>query len=168
MQPDPLHQRHARLTRGARVLLHFFVADNLLFSRDFWSPHQVEAHGDKAIFVHVYGPEPHPAAPDRNFDSGKLLANYWSVRRQSVTYDDRLEQAKAIRSITHPDQVTRHFASRCESGCLPSGVVFQASIRLKCFLSLLDIGCLRPKTRKNSAVSLVCTSARGPNPAADR
>lgn len=71
----------------------------------FAAPNQVERYGDKAIFVHVYGPEPHPAAPDLNFDSGALLSNYWSVWRQSVTYDDRLAKAKTIRSITHPDQV---------------------------------------------------------------
>ncbi|CAM9657291.1 unnamed protein product, partial [Hapterophycus canaliculatus] len=65
----------------------------------------VEDYGDKAIFVHVYGPEPHPVAPDLNFDSGKLLPNYWSILRQPVTYDDRLEAAKNIQSITHPKQV---------------------------------------------------------------
>jgi len=99
------------------MVLHVVVIDIPVFARNLPSPHQVETHGDKAIFVHVYGPEPHPAAPDRNFDSGKLLANYWSVRRQPVTYSDRLEQAKAIRSITHPDQVTREtLLHECESG----------------------------------------------------
>lgn len=67
---------------------------------------QVEDYGDDAIFVHVYGPEPHPASPDINFDSGRLLPNFWSVRRQPVTYDDRLDRARNIRSITHPDQVS--------------------------------------------------------------
>ncbi|CAM9120761.1 unnamed protein product [Scytosiphon promiscuus] len=65
----------------------------------------VEDYGDKATFVHVYGPEPHPAAPDLNFDSGKLLPNFWSILRQPVTYNDRVEAAKNIHSITHPDQV---------------------------------------------------------------
>lgn len=65
----------------------------------------MENYGEKAVFVHVYGPEPHPAAPDLNFDAGTLLSNYWSVWRQSVTYEDRVEKAKTIRSITHPDQV---------------------------------------------------------------
>ncbi|CAM9629894.1 unnamed protein product [Pylaiella littoralis] len=72
----------------------------------YWDEHAlVEDYGDDAIFVHVYGPEPHPASPDINFDSGRLLPNFWSVRRQPVTYDDRLDRARNIRSITHPDQV---------------------------------------------------------------
>lgn len=70
----------------------------------------MDNYGDKAIFVHVYGPEPHPAAPDLNFDAGTLLSNYWSVWRQSVTYDDRLEKASTVRSITHPDQVNKRLA----------------------------------------------------------
>lgn len=67
---------------------------------------QIKSHGDRAIFVHMYGPEPHPCAPDTNFDSGKLLSNYWSVAPQTFTYKGRLQAARAIREITHPDQVT--------------------------------------------------------------
>lgn len=72
---------------------------------------QVEDYRDDAIFVHVYGPEPHPSWPDTNFDSGNLLPNFWSIRRQTVTYGDRLEQAKKTRGITHPDQVRISFAA---------------------------------------------------------
>lgn len=86
---------------------------------------QVEGYADDAIFVHVYGPEPHPTSPDINFDSGMLLPNFWSVRRQSVTYDDRLEQAKKIRSITHPRQVRATCLLRFCTAC---GSVFDLSI----------------------------------------
>lgn len=68
---------------------------------------QVESHGDRAIFVHMYGPEPHPVAPDINFDSGKLLQNYWSTHRQATKYEDRLQSARDIRDVTHPDQVSQ-------------------------------------------------------------
>lgn len=72
---------------------------------DFCFP-QVESHGDKATFVHLYGPEPHPTAPDLNFDSGRLLPNYWSTTRQQLKYEDRVQAATAIRGTTHPDQVS--------------------------------------------------------------
>eukprot|EP00903_Cladosiphon_okamuranus_P022080 g20305.t1 len=62
----------------------------------------VERYGDKAIFVHVYGPEPHPAAPDLNFDAGTLLSNYWSVWRQSVTQPEDLNMV-TIQSIMNAD-----------------------------------------------------------------
>lgn len=67
--------------------------------------HQVSSHGEKAIFVHMYGPEPHPTVPDTNFDSGTLLPNYWSVASQTLTYEGRVASAEAIRSITHPSEV---------------------------------------------------------------
>lgn len=94
---------HARLELTGLTLRHsrYVVVPQL---RDVLR--QVEDYGDKAIFVHVYGPEPHPASPDLNFDSGKLLPNYWSIQRQPVTYDDRVEAARNIHSITHPDQVS--------------------------------------------------------------
>ncbi|CBN79263.1 expressed unknown protein [Ectocarpus siliculosus] len=72
----------------------------------YWDEHTlVEQYGDKAIFVHIYGPEPHPKPPDLNFDAGTFSPNFWSVHRQPVIYDVRVEKAKKIRSITHPDEV---------------------------------------------------------------
>lgn len=68
---------------------------------------QVRTYGDEAIFVHIYGPEPHPTLPDTNFDAGKQLPNYWSLTRQHTTYKERLAAAKAIRPFTHPDQVKK-------------------------------------------------------------
>lgn len=72
---------------------------------------QVESHGDKAVFVHMYGPEPHPTSPDTNFDSGMLLTQYWSTYRQPLTYDERVQAAKKIRPITHPEQVRQNNSS---------------------------------------------------------
>lgn len=66
---------------------------------------QVTSRTDKAIFVHMYGPEPHPTVPDTNFDSGRLLPNYWSLTRQQFTYEERVAAAMAIRPYTHPDEV---------------------------------------------------------------
>lgn len=61
----------------------------------------------------MYGPEPHPASPDMNFDSGKLAANFWSTERQANTYDERLEAARAIRDVTHPLQVSTSSVFAC-------------------------------------------------------
>jgi hypothetical protein len=52
--------------------------------------------------VHLVGPEPHPTQPDTNFDSGKMLMNYWSTIRQRRTWEGRLESAKMLEEITHP------------------------------------------------------------------
>ncbi|CAM9479034.1 unnamed protein product [Choristocarpus tenellus] len=65
----------------------------------------VELYKDRATFVHLYGAEPHPMIPDTNFDSGRLLPLYWSVIRQPLTYDGRLEMARRTLDLTHPNQV---------------------------------------------------------------
>ncbi|CAN0057024.1 unnamed protein product [Ascophyllum nodosum] len=72
----------------------------------YWDEYDlVESHSDRAIFVHIYGPEPHPESPEVNFDSGKLLPNYWSISRQARSYETRLQSARNIRGTTHPNQV---------------------------------------------------------------
>ncbi|CAM9792404.1 unnamed protein product [Discosporangium mesarthrocarpum] len=65
----------------------------------------VEKFQDRATFVHLYGAEPHPLIPDKNFDSGSLLPNFWSTMRQPLTYDERADMARRVLSRTHPSQV---------------------------------------------------------------
>lgn len=62
----------------------------------------VEANQGKVTVVHLVGPEPHPVAPDSNFDSGKLLMNYWSTARQPLTYEARKALAHKVADYTHP------------------------------------------------------------------
>ncbi|CAN0498419.1 unnamed protein product, partial [Laminaria digitata] len=50
---------------------------------------QVNEYKDRATFVHLYGPEPHPASPETNFDKGVMWQSFWSVIRQTKSYDDR-------------------------------------------------------------------------------
>lgn len=63
----------------------------------------VEQYKDIVSFVHLVGPEPHPLAPDTNFDSGKQLMNYWSTVRQPMSYSKRVVMAKKVADKTHPD-----------------------------------------------------------------
>lgn len=62
----------------------------------------VDAYNSSVAFVHLVGPEPHPSQPDTNFDSGKMLMNYWSTVRQRRTWEGRLESARSIEGTTHP------------------------------------------------------------------
>ncbi|CAM9529184.1 unnamed protein product [Choristocarpus tenellus] len=65
----------------------------------------VESYHDRATFVHLYGAEPHPMIPDTNFDSGTLRPMYWSVMRQPLNYNKRLEMAQQALELTNPEQV---------------------------------------------------------------
>ena len=62
----------------------------------------VDTYNSSVQFVHLVGPEPHPTQPDTNFDSGKMLMNYWSTVRQRRTWEGRLESARSIEGTTHP------------------------------------------------------------------
>mmetsp|Transcript_25749 Transcript_25749/g.57732 ORF Transcript_25749/g.57732 Transcript_25749/m.57732 type:complete len:260 (+) Transcript_25749:133-912(+) len=62
----------------------------------------VEEYGDRVKVVHLVGPEPHPLAPDTNFDSGTIRMNYWSTVRQPRSYKDRAALARKISEFTHP------------------------------------------------------------------
>lgn len=66
---------------------------------------QVETYKDRFTFVHLYGPEPHPTAPDTNFDSGKVVDSYWSTVKQPKTYDERLVMVDRVKDLLHPEQV---------------------------------------------------------------
>mmetsp|Transcript_15688 Transcript_15688/g.49091 ORF Transcript_15688/g.49091 Transcript_15688/m.49091 type:complete len:250 (+) Transcript_15688:44-793(+) len=65
----------------------------------------VESFHDRATFVHLMGPEPHPVTPDVNFDSGKILMNYWSTVSQPRTWTERLQLAARLRPMMHPKTV---------------------------------------------------------------
>mmetsp|Transcript_7615 Transcript_7615/g.9906 ORF Transcript_7615/g.9906 Transcript_7615/m.9906 type:complete len:231 (+) Transcript_7615:323-1015(+) len=65
----------------------------------------VENYHKQVTFVHLYGPEPHPIAPDSNFDQGTYRINYWSIVRQATSYDDRLEMATKISPNIHPESL---------------------------------------------------------------
>lgn len=69
-------------------------------------PTQVELYKDRATFVHMYGPEPHPQVPGTNFDKGSVWTHYWSVVHQARSYDDRVDMANRISRVIHQDQVT--------------------------------------------------------------
>ncbi|CAN0150810.1 unnamed protein product [Ectocarpus fasciculatus] len=64
----------------------------------------VEAYEGKATFVHLYGPEPHPAMPGTNFDVGTTWQAFWSVYPQAKSYDERRSMAERISSLIHPSQ----------------------------------------------------------------
>ncbi|CBN79506.1 expressed unknown protein [Ectocarpus siliculosus] len=64
----------------------------------------VEAYGGKATFVHLYGPEPHPAMPGTNFDIGTTWQAFWSVYPQATSYDERAAMAQRINRLIHPSQ----------------------------------------------------------------
>lgn len=67
---------------------------------------QVEEYKDRATFVHMYGPEPHPATPGTNFDTGSVWQMFWSTFPQHRSYQDRLAMADRISGLVHPDQVS--------------------------------------------------------------
>ncbi|CAB1112602.1 unnamed protein product [Ectocarpus sp. CCAP 1310/34] len=64
----------------------------------------VEAYGGKATFVHLYGPEPHPAMPGTNFDIGTTWQAFWSVFQQATRYEERVAMAQRIGRRIHPSQ----------------------------------------------------------------
>lgn len=66
---------------------------------------QVNSYQDRATFVHLYGPEPHPIMPGTNFDRGSPIPNYWSTVIQQRNYEDRVKMAARIVNDTHPSQV---------------------------------------------------------------
>ena len=65
----------------------------------------MDEYKDRATFVHLYGPEPHPVAPGTNFDHGVQVNSFWSTVRQPTTYEDRLDMVGRVRNLLHPDQV---------------------------------------------------------------
>ena len=66
---------------------------------------QVEKYQDRATFVHLYGPEPHPQMPGTNFDTGIPWQFFWSTRPQHRNYGDRVAAAEEIVDMIHPEQV---------------------------------------------------------------
>lgn len=68
-------------------------------------PQKVEKYKDRATFVHMYGPEPHPTMPGTNFDAGTTWQSYWSVVGQHRTYEERVGMAERIGALVHPEQV---------------------------------------------------------------
>ncbi|KAJ8609338.1 hypothetical protein CTAYLR_009284 [Chrysophaeum taylorii] len=62
----------------------------------------VDKYVDRANFVHLMGPEPHPVTPDVNFDSGRMLMNYWSTVPQPRTWADRATLASRVAPMLHP------------------------------------------------------------------
>ena len=83
----------------------------------------VERYADRVHFIHLVGPEPHPATPRAcrartnerfplkgrrrfvNFDSGKQLPNYWSTVDQPRSWASRKALAAKVASYTHPAAV---------------------------------------------------------------
>eukprot|EP00752_Nemacystus_decipiens_P003695 g3405.t1 len=71
----------------------------------YWDERElVEAYKNKAVFVHIYGPEPHPSTPGTNFDKGIPWQSYWSVLRQPETFEERVATAEKIVDKIHTDQ----------------------------------------------------------------
>lgn len=66
---------------------------------------QVDDYQDLATFVHLYGPEPHPALPGTNFDQGVYIPKFWSSVKQHRSYQDRVDMATDILDLIHPSQV---------------------------------------------------------------
>ncbi len=67
----------------------------------------MEKYKDQATFVHLYGPEPHPAMPGTNFDKGIPWQSFWSVHPQHHDYGARVAAAEGIIGMVHPEQVTQ-------------------------------------------------------------
>ena len=66
---------------------------------------QVDEYKNRATFVHLYGPEPHPVSPATNFDKGIQWQSFWSVVRQPRSYFERRDMAARISDVIHPAQV---------------------------------------------------------------
>jgi len=82
----------------------------------------VEKYQGSVHFLHLVGPEPHPAAPDVNFDAGKLLLNYWSTERQPRDYAGRVELAQRLAEYTHPGATLLVDDLSSEPGAANNGV----------------------------------------------
>lgn len=65
----------------------------------------VDEYADRASFVHLMGPEPHPTTPDVNFDSGKVLMNYWSTVSQPTTWSERVAIATRVKAVLHEQSI---------------------------------------------------------------
>lgn len=65
----------------------------------------VEKYKDQVSFVHLYGPEPHPKRPDKNFDTGKIIEFPWSTVRNAKTWDARRDSAMLIKDDLHPESL---------------------------------------------------------------
>lgn len=66
----------------------------------------VELYSERATFVHLVGPEPHPATPEANFDSGTVRMNYWSTIPQPRTYEERRKLAQTrVSPRLHPNSI---------------------------------------------------------------
>lgn len=72
----------------------------------------MEEYQDRATFVHLYGPEPHPVIPGTNFDKGTLRPMPWSVVNQPLSYQERLKMVAKIVDTTHPSQVRYLYLER--------------------------------------------------------
>eukprot|EP00904_Undaria_pinnatifida_P008240 jgi/Undpi1/4546/HiC_scaffold_18.g07900.m1 len=64
----------------------------------------VDEYKNRATFVHLYGPEPHPVSPATNFDKGIQWQSFWSVVRQPRSYFERRDMAARISDVIHPAQ----------------------------------------------------------------
>lgn len=63
----------------------------------------VEKYYDRVSFIHLYGPEPHPKRPDKNFDTGKIIEFPWSTIRNAKTWEARRTAAALIKDDIHPE-----------------------------------------------------------------
>lgn len=65
----------------------------------------VEKYADSVTFVHLYGPEPHPKKPDKNFDTGMIVEFPWSTIRNAKTWIARKSAAEMIQDDLHPAEL---------------------------------------------------------------
>lgn len=63
----------------------------------------VEKYYDQVSFIHLYGPEPHPKRPDKNFDTGKIIEFPWSTVRNAKTWESRRSTAELVKDDIHPE-----------------------------------------------------------------
>ena len=64
----------------------------------------VETYGQHLTILHFIGPEPHPAWPYANFDSGTLRMNLWSTIKQPQTFAERLSlSVSPVLKLLHED-----------------------------------------------------------------
>lgn len=64
----------------------------------------VQNYGQHLTILHFIGPEPHPAWPYANFDSGTLRMNLWSTIKQPQTFAERLSlSVQPVLKLLHED-----------------------------------------------------------------
>ena len=64
----------------------------------------VQTYGQYLTILHFIGPEPHPAWPYANFDSGTLRMNLWSTIKQPQTFAERLSlSVSPVLKVLHED-----------------------------------------------------------------